>query len=218
MPRRLNLPDSASVATPSDDGRLFAPSAARNAAAIADLVATHAPDTGRALELASGTGEHAVTLARRLPGLTWQPSDIDAARRRSIDAHAAQAGLANLRPAIGLDATAPGWAAAHDGQDLIVLVNLLHLISEGEARILIAEAAQALAPGGILILYGPFLRDGETTSDGDAAFHAALTAQDSEIGYKDDWDVIEWLQQNFLDLVQVVEMPANNMGFVAQRP
>ena len=218
MPRRLNLPDSASVATPADDGRMFAPSAARNADAIATLVATHAPDEGRALELASGTGEHAVTLAARLAHLHWQPTDIDPDRRRSIDAHAAHAGLKNLAPAIPLDATAPGWSASHGGQDLILLVNLLHLISEGEAKTLIAEAAQALAPGGNFILYGPFLRDGETTSDGDATFHAALQAQDPEIGYKDDWDVYDWLQANFLDLVQVVEMPANNLGIVARRP
>lgn len=218
MSRRLNLPDTASVAHPSDDGRMFAPSAARNAADIAALVAQHAPVSGRALEIASGTGEHAVVFAKAVPGLDWQPTDIDAARRASVDAHAALAGLPNLRPAIALDATAPGWGAAHAGQDLIVLVNLLHLISENEARILIAEVAQALAPGGLFILYGPFLRDGETTSDGDRSFDASLRAQDPEIGYKDDWDVIDWIHANWLDLVQVVEMPANNMAFVARRP
>ncbi|MEE4347361.1 MAG: DUF938 domain-containing protein [Paracoccaceae bacterium] len=218
MSRRLNLPDTASVAHPSDDGRMFAPSAARNAADISTLVADHAPASGRALEIASGTGEHAVTFAKAMPGLVWQPTDVDAARRSSVDAHAAVAGLDNLRPAIALDATAPGWGAAHAGQDLIVLVNLLHLISEAEARTLIAEVAQALAPGGVFVLYGPFLRDGETTSEGDRTFHASLRAQDPEIGYKDDWDVIEWIHANWLDLVQVVEMPANNMAFVARRP
>lgn len=218
MSRRLNLPDTASVAHPSDDGRMFAPSAARNAADIAALVAQHAPASGRALEIASGTGEHAVIFAGAMPGLDWQPTDLDPARRASVDAHAAMAGLANLRAAIDLDATASGWGAAHAGQDLIVLVNLLHLISEAEARTLIAEVAQALAPGGMFILYGPFLRDGETTSDGDRTFHASLRAQDPEIGYKDDWDVIDWIHANWLDLVQVVEMPANNMAFVARRP
>ncbi len=218
MSRRLNLPDTASVAHPSDDGRMFAPSAARNAADIAALVAQHAPDSGRALEIASGTGEHAVVFAKAVPGLDWQPTDIDAARRASVDAHAGVAGLANLRAAIDLDATAPGWGAAHSGQQLIVLVNLLHLISENEARTLIAEVAQALAPGGLFILYGPFLRDGETTSEGDRSFHASLRAQDPEIGYKDDWDVIDWIHANWLELVQVVEMPANNMAFVARRP
>lgn len=217
MSRRLNLPDSASVATPSEDGRMFAPSAARNVHDIATLVAAHAPPRGRALELASGTGEHVVIFAHRMPDLDWQPSDIDPARRASVDAHAAVAGLPNLRPAIALDATTQGWGALHAGQDLIVLVNLLHLISEGEAKTLIAEAAKALAPGGLLVLYGPFLRDGQTTSEGDASFHASLTAQDPEIGYKDDWDVIEWVHANWLDLVQVMEMPANNMAFVARR-
>jgi SAM-dependent methyltransferase len=218
MSRRLNLPDTASVAHPSDDGRMFAPSAARNAADIATLVADHAPATGRALEIASGTGEHAAVFARAMPGLDWQPTDIDAARRASVNAHAAVAGLPNLRPAIPLDATAAGWGAAHAGQDLIVLVNLLHLISVFEAKTLIAEVAQALAPGGRFVLYGPFLRDGQTTSEGDTAFHASLRAQDPEIGYKDDWDVIDWIHANWLDLVQVVEMPANNLAFVARRP
>ena len=110
------------------------------------------------------------------------------------------------------------WSVAIKGSRSPLAFNLLHLISENEARILITEVAQALAPGGLFILYGPFLRDGETTSDGDRSFDASLRAQDPEIGYKDDWDVIDWIHANWLDLVQVVEMPANNMAFVARRP
>ena len=218
MPKRLNLPVYASYAEPGEDGRMHAPSAARNAADIAELVAAHAPPAGEALEIASGTGQHTVTLAARLPALRWQPSDIDASRRASVDAWARSEGLANIAPAIELDATSPGWATQNGGKSLILLCNLLHLISEPEARILIAEAAQALAPGGIFVLYGPFLRDGETTSEGDMRFHASLRTQDPEIGYKDDWDVIDWLHGAFLDLVQVVEMPANNLAFVSRRP
>lgn len=217
MSRDLNLPDSAATAAPSEDGRMFAPSAARNVMDIAALVADFAPSAGKALELASGTGEHIVIFAHRMPGLTWQPTDIDAARRVSVDAHAAVAGLGNLRPALALDVTERGWGQTNQGQDLIVLVNLLHLISVDEAKTVIAEAAQALAPGGVFIFYGPFLRDGKTTSEGDATFNASLIAQDPSIGYKDDWDVIEWVQANWLDLVLVVEMPANNMAFVTRR-
>ncbi len=196
---------------------MFAPSAARNAQDIAALVADVAPKSGRALEIASGTGEHVVIFAHQMPGLTWQPTDIDAARRASVDAHGAVAGLPNLRGAIALNAVTPGWGKAQAGQDLIVLVNLLHLISETEAKTLIAEAAAALAPGGVFVFYGPFLRDGKTTSEGDASFHASLIAQDPAIGYKNDWDVIDWVQANWLDLVMVVEMPANNMAFVTRR-
>ncbi|MDR9483983.1 MAG: DUF938 domain-containing protein [Sediminimonas sp.] len=218
MPRRLNLPDSASVADAGTGGRMHAPSAARNIPHIRDLLTQYAPATGRALELASGTGEHAVALACALPGLEWQPTDVDEARLRSIDAHAGDAGLANLRPAITLDATAPGWSGPHGGQDLIVLVNLLHLISTPEARTLLSEAAAALAPDGMLFVYGPFLRDGAATSDGDARFDASLRAQDPEIGFKDNWDVIDWLHNAWLELIAVVEMPANNLSILARKP
>ncbi len=218
MTGKLTLPDTQSLAEQSEDGRLYAPSAARNKGHICDLVAAYAPTGGKALEIASGTGEHVCALAHRLPGLHWQPGDPDPGRRRSIDLHAKAAGLDNIAPAIDLDAATPGWSRTHGGQDLILLVNLLHLIPEKSAKTLIAEAAQALAPGGLFIVYGPFLRDGETTSDGDAKFDASLRAQAPDIGYKDDWDVIDWLQENWLEMVQVVEMPANNLAFVARRP
>ena len=217
MPRRLNLPDSASVAHPSPDGRLFAPSAQRNVDAIGDLLAEHLPPQGRMLEIAAGTGEHAVAFAQRFPATLWLPTDIDDARLTSITAHRELASAPNLAEPTKLDATSPGWGASVQ-TDAVLIVNLLHLISEVEAKVLLKEAATALAPGGLLFLYGPFLRDGQTTSEGDATFHASLTAQDPEIGYKDDWDVIEWIHQNWLELVQVVEMPANNLAFIARKP
>lgn len=170
------------------------------------------------MEIASGTGQHITALATRLPNLIWQPSDVDATRRASQSAYGADAGLNNLNTPADLDALTAGWSTDWQGQDLILTVNLLHLISEPQARTLITEAAKSLAPDGVFILYGPFLRDGETTSDGDAAFHASLQSQDAMIGYKNDWDVIDWLQSQFLELVQVLEMPANNMAFVARKP
>ena len=217
MPRRLNLPDSASVAHPSPDGRLFAPSAQRNVDAIGDLLAEHLPPQGRMLEIAAGTGEHAVAFAQRFPTTLWLPTDIDDARLTSITAHRELASAPNLAEPTKLDATSPGWGASVQ-TDAVLIVNLLHLISEVEAKVLLKEAATALAPGGLLFLYGPFLRDGQTTSEGDASFNASLTAQDPEIGYKDDWDVIEWIHQNWLELVQVIEMPANNLAFIARKP
>ncbi|WP_027244527.1 DUF938 domain-containing protein [Leisingera daeponensis] len=211
------VPGSASVAAPQD-GKLFAPAAARNSDVLCDLLAQVAPSGGRALELASGTGQHAAAYAARLPGLTWQPSEVEEVRLESIRAYGEESGLQNILPPVPLDATAPGWGAAHCGQNLIVLVNLLHLISEGEARTLIREAAAALAPGGRFVIYGPFLRGGELTSDGDRAFHAALSAHDPETGYKDDFDVIDWLHGAGLELLHAVEMPANNLALVAEKP
>ncbi|MGI3209960.1 DUF938 domain-containing protein [Roseovarius tibetensis] len=214
---RRTLPPSASVAHQGADARMHAPAAARNADAITGALREIAPETGRALEIASGTGQHVVAFARAMPGLDWQPTEIDADRLASIDAHADAADLANLRPAIPLDATAAGWGAQHGDQALIVLVNLLHLVSTPEGRVVIAEAANALAPGGVFAIYGPFLRAGRATSDGDARFHASLVAEDATLGYKDVADVEGWLTESGLDLTQTRAMPANNVFLAARR-
>ena len=214
MPRRLNLPDTASIATQGEAGKPFAPSAARNADAIGQMIAEIAPTRGNALELASGTGQHVVKLAAACPGLTWHPTEIAPERRASIDAYVADSGLTNIAPAATLDATTPGWSDTHHGHALVFLSNLLHLISTAEARTLIQNAAGALAPAGVLAIYGPFMRDDELTSEGDRAFHDSLQAQDPEIGYKSDFDVVEWGQQAGLTFDAMIEMPANNLVIV----
>lgn len=212
------LPPSASVAEDAGGDRLFAPAAARNLDALCDLLATHAPQNGRALEIASGTGQHVVGFAKRLPGLAWHPSDIDTARRASINAHAAEAALPNIAPALPLDATQPGWAGEYGPFDLIMLANLLHLIPTSATQSLITEAATALAPGGKLILYGPFKRAGQTTSPGDTRFDAELRAADPLIGYKDNLDMARWLSDAGLSPIDEVAMPANNLAFIAGNP
>lgn len=212
------LPETASVALPLEGAMLSAPSALRNRGAIADLLEHAAPPPGPALEIASGTGEHVVVFAARLPDLDWQPTDVASDRRASIDAHAARSGLENIRPARDLDAARPGWHDVHSGLSLVVIVNLLHLIGDAEAATVLSEAAAALAPGGRLVIYGPFLRGGELTSSGDRAFHEALQASDPAIGYKDDFDTLDRLVDAGLEILDVVEMPANNLGIVAARP
>ncbi|MCV6584686.1 MAG: class I SAM-dependent methyltransferase [Marinibacterium sp.] len=209
-------PPTASIATPGSDARMHAPAAERNLAVIADLVAQAAPLPGAALELASGTGQHAAHLARSHPDLHWQPTEPDAARRASIDAWIAETGASNASPARALDACAPGWSRDFSGQSLILLVNLLHLISLPETRTLIHEAAQALAPTGAFVIYGPFMRNGRPISDGDARFHASLRADDPEIGYKSDHDIIAILQASGLARVSTLELPANNLGLIAR--
>ena len=99
---------------------------------------------------------------------------------------------------------------------MIYLVNLLHLISTRECLTLISEAAQALTPDGCLILYGPFMRGGALTSAGDQRFDATLRASDPQIGYKDDQDIIAALRTAGLAAIDVHNMPANNLAFVAR--
>ncbi len=212
------LPPSASVAEPREGGKLFAPAAARNATAIANYLRDHAPQTGKALEIASGTGQHIPHFAAALPGLAWQPTDIEPARLRSIDAHVAEAGATNVASAVILDATQPGWAATVAAQDLVLVVNLLHLIPTERVICLIDEAARALKAGGTLVIYGPFARDGQLTSEGDARFDAELRAADPTIGYKDIRDMHLWLEKAGLAAEPVTEMPANNLIFLARKP
>lgn len=201
-----------------DDGRLSAPAALRNRDVIVQTLVDVAPSNGRALEIASGTGEHVIRFASAMPGLTWQPTDPAADRRASIQAWAAAEPADNLLPPLDLNACATGWSAEHHGFDLIFLANLLHLVTETEARTCLAEMALALAPGGRAAVYGPFLRDGQTTSDGDAAFDARLRAEIPGAGYKDlAWVTGVW-QGAGLAPAAPHPMPANNLLLLAQKP
>ncbi|MFY0662642.1 MAG: DUF938 domain-containing protein [Shimia sp.] len=211
MPRRLNLPDSASVATPDSDGKLFAPSAARNVEPLAKALAPFVPPSGRALEIASGTGQHVVAYAQAFPDTHWQPTEIDTNRITSIAAYLSEAALPNVQAPILLDATSRGWGTQTAPVDLILLSNLLHLVSQSEAEVLISEAAQALAPGGCLAIYGPFSRDGVLVSDGDVQFDASLRAQDPELGYKSDSSIQNFGASCGLTQNEPIEMPANNL-------
>ncbi|MBK5934802.1 uncharacterized protein DUF938 [Rhodovulum imhoffii] len=213
MTRRLPLSYSEAL---DGTGRRTSDSTRRNREAIAETVAAHAPARGRALELASGTGEHAVHLAARL-GLIWQPTDADPRALTSIDAWARQTGVP-LRPAVALDATAPGWAETVPPQDLIFASNILHLVSAAEAETLITEAARALAPGGVLMIYGPFLRESGYVSENDSAFDAKLRMLDVEIGYKSVVQVMAWCACAGLVAQDPVPMPAANLTQIARKP
>lgn len=195
--------------------KLVAEAASRNLDALCTLLDRVAPRTGHALELASGTGQHVAEFSRVIPDLTWQPSEIDPQRRASIDAYSEHA--TNISKAIHLNATHAGWHKVHSGQDLIILINLLHLISWPDAKTLVQEAALALKPGGLFMIYGPFMRNGQLTSEGDRRFHTALRLQPGEIGYKNDKQVSKLLASCGLSLIEVADMPANNLTFVTKK-
>lgn len=196
------------------DGRRFAPASARNAGPILEVLRRELPARGRLLEIASGTGQHAAEFAAALPGIDWQPSDVNQDNLASIRAWST---AANLRSPVVLDATVPGWAAGWRPLDAILLVNLLHLIPTAAVETLLAEGAAALGPGGVFLIYGPFLREGRATSEGDAAFDARLRAEDPSIGYKDVAEVTAGLAGHGLR-VRSQEMPANNLMLVARKP
>jgi len=213
MIRRLDLPDTGAF---DAEGRPSAPSALRNLAPIQTALAMHFPSEGRVLELASGFGDHIVSHARCFPELTWRPSELDPERLSHLAVRVKEEGAPNLMAPLFLDACASGWGAAQGPCAAVLVVNLLHLISEAEVAVLIDEATQALAPTGMCAIYGPFLREGEATSSGDAAFDASLRAQDPAIGYKDLGAIASVLEAMQLRVV-VEPMPANNVMIFAKR-
>jgi hypothetical protein len=210
----LKLPDTGAVI--AADGRRHPPSAQRNALAILSILQHHAPKSGQMLELAAGSGLHTACFAAALPGLDWQPTDFDTANFTSILAWSATCPHP-IRPPLQLDAAHPGWSSQWQDRDAILLVNLLHLISQCAAATVLDEIALALTPGGTAFIYGPFLRDGTPTSDGDAEFDASLRAQDPLIGYKDIGWVNERLTTSGL-VPQIQPMPANNLMILAHKP
>ncbi len=210
------LPNTASVAHVDVGDKLTAPAAERNADAITALLARLAPPQGTALELASGTGQHIIHFARAMPHLTWQPSEIAPDRLKSIAAYVAEVDTGTIKAPIALNATQTGWGTQHKA-DLIVLINLTHLISSPETQTILSEVTQALTPTGIFVLYGPFMRNGQLISEGDRNFHASLTGSDPAIGYKNDADITAWMEDAGLTLIETVEMPANNLALIATK-
>ena len=198
------------------DGRCISPSNDRNAASILAVLQAEVSPRGRLLEIASGTGQHAAQFSAALPGVVWQPTDVNPSNLSSISAWGAHTGAPNLQPPVVLDATSPGWSDHWRDQDVILLVNLLHLIPALATQILLAQAALALAAHGVLLIYGPFLRDGKATSDGDAAFDARLRAENPAVGYKDLGWVAGELSAAGLS-VKVQDMPANNLMLMARK-
>ena len=195
--------------------RLFAAAAERNRQPILDVLSRVLPDRGLVLEVASGSGEHALWFAQALHPLVWQPSDPDPACRRSIAAHGAHAGLATLKAPLDLDAGAADWPI--EGADAVVCINMTHISPWRATAGLIAGAARILPPGGVLYLYGPYLRGGRPTAPSNAAFDASLRARNPDWGLRQVEAVVEAAGPQGLVLGEVVEMPVNNLSLVFTR-
>ncbi len=200
------------------DARIFAPSASRNREPILEVLRDHLPAHGVVLEVASGTGEHVVHFAAGLPGLIFQPSDIDTDRRHSVDAWARAEGLENIRRAIGLDATQP-WSSIELGGpfDAVICINMVHIAPWGASQGLIEGASRVLEPDGSLILYGPYRRDGEHTSPSNEMFDADLRACNETWGIRDLETVTEAATGAGFAEPHVIGMPANNLCLVFRK-
>jgi SAM-dependent methyltransferase len=206
---------------PAGDARLYSPSAARNRDAIRAVALAHLPQPGRVLELASGSGEHAVHLAAALPTVRWWPGDPDPRARDSIRAWLTASGLANLEDPHATDVADRPWPTAVEDAapfDALVAINLVHIAPFEAAVGLFSGAGRLLRPGGKLLLYGPFARAGAHTADSNGEFDRSLRARDPRWGVRDlEYDLLPLAAAQDLELTHVIPMPANNFSVILGR-
>jgi SAM-dependent methyltransferase len=198
------------------DARQHAPSAARNRDPIWAVLGPQLPQTGLVLEVASGSGEHAVHFARAAgPSIVFQPSDPDAQARASIDAWVAASGLMNIRPALALDAASDAWPI--DNADVVVCINMIHIAPWTSASGLVNGASRVLQPGGLLFLYGPYKRGGQHTAPSNEAFDADLRRRNPGWGVRDLEAVADLAASAGFSPPSIATMPANNLSLLFRR-
>ena len=202
----------------AEGARRYSPSAGRNRAAIIEAWGDLLPTTAHVLEVGSGTGEHAAALCGAYPGLTWQPSDPDAASRASQDAWARDVPGERVRASLDLDAAAPGWTMrVGETPHVLFSANVIHIAPFAVCEGLFAGAGALLPEGGRVALYGPFSRRG-VMADSNAAFSDSLRARDPAWGVRDLDDAVQPLAARFgFALAAVRAMPANNAFVLFER-
>ena len=199
---------------PAEGAQRSAPAALRNREPIAEVLAEWLPARGLVLEVASGTGEHAVYFAERFSQVEWQPTDVHREALASIGAWRNATGLPNLREPLLLDAAASDWPI--DRADAVLSINMVHISPWTSALGLVAGSARLLPRDGPLILYGPWLKDDIPTVPSNIAFDADLRARDSDWGLRRVEDFVEAARESF-DLADIRQMPANNLMLLLRR-
>jgi hypothetical protein len=201
-----------------DFPRRHAPATERNRQPLLDVLArvlSEGPRPCVVLEVASGTGEHAVWFGEKLPHVVWQPSDVDPGARASVDAWREEAGLSNVRPAVALDAASAIWPVtiAH----AVVCINMIHISPIEACDGLLQGASRILTAGAPLVLYGPFRVHGEHTAPSNERFDHDLRARNPSWGVRDLDDVVARATTAGFDHAETVAMPANNMTVIFRR-
>lgn len=185
----------------------YAESSERNKEPILAVLKEIFAERKHVLEIASGTGQHAVYFGRELPHLTWQPSEL-AHNLPGIQAWLDEAQLPNVLPPLALDVNDAHWPVAP--VDAIFNANTVHIISWPEVERLFAHIARVIAPSGYVCLYGPYNYDGKFTSESNARFDVWLKSRDPNSGVRDFAAVDRLAASHGLELLRDIAMPSNN--------
>lgn len=200
-----------------EGARLSSPSAERNQGVISEVLAEHLPQKAHVLEIASGTGQHALAITRARADLTWQPSDPDAASRASIDAWATLS-EGRIAPALAIDTCVSNWFEGHiDQVSSLYCANMIHIAPWAAAEGLFQGAGRILArSAGVFMLYGPFL-EGEASAPSNLDFDVSLKSRNPSWGVRALKDVAALAGEHGLSLKARIAMPANNLMLKFER-
>jgi len=192
-----------------------APATARNREPILGVLAPLLADGSLVLEVASGTGQHAVYFATEFPHVTWQPTDRDAENLATIEAWRAESAPPNLRGPLLLDVISDAWPI--DRADAVTCINMIHIAPWEACEGLIRGAARVLSPGGFLFLYGPYRVAGVLSPESNVAFDASLRGRNPAWGVRELDDVTALAASHGFVRETVTNMPANNLSVVFRR-
>lgn len=217
-----------------------APATQRNREPIAAVLARELPASGTVLEIAAGTGEHAVFFADRFPALNWQPTDPSPEALASIAAYRKDYSGTNCAAPLLLDAAKPeSWPVASASAilcinmdcyscsskksvgcrkfDACVCINMVH-ISEWAATIgFFNGCAQVLTNEASIILYGPYLEDEVETAASNLEFDRSLKARNPAWGLRHLGDVDRVASEHGFERTSRYKMPANNLMLIYKK-
>lgn len=198
----------------------YAPATQRNRVPLAGVLSRFLPEKARVLELASGSGEHAVYLAPRLRVAAWQPTDCDSSALESIAAWRAETDVPQVSDPLCLNVLAPPWPTPCGAFDAVFTANLFHISPSGTVSAAFQGAAECVKTGGQFFVYGPFQKDGQHTAASNAAFHTQLRAQNGAWGIRPMEEVVRAGSEAGFEVMNVIPMPANNfvLRFVLTGP
>jgi SAM-dependent methyltransferase len=197
------------------DNRQQSTACSRNREPILRVLESHLPEKCDILEIGSGTGEHGVFFAEAHAKWTWRPSDVSAEALESIRAWIEQADLSNCATPLRLDVASSAWPVNSVGA--VFCANMIH-VSPWECTLALLDgAARVLAPGKVLITYGPYKLQGKHTAPSNEAFDETLRSSDPEWGVRDLDLVVREALNRGLRCSEIIKMPANNFCVVYTR-
>ena len=192
----------------------YSESSEQNRDPIMAVLRTVFADRQHVLEIASGTGQHAVYFGAEFPHLTWQTSELPQ-NLPGIQAWLDEAELPNVLAPVALDVSDDAWPV--DMVDAIFNANTVHIIGWPAVQKLFAGIGRVLLPGGIVCMYGPFNYNGRFTSESNARFDVWLKNRDPASGVRDFEAINALAEAQGLNLIDDVEMPANNRTLIWRR-